>query len=99
MLVHWPGKRVRFIPTSSKSDADPDSSGAAFCSTYGSSKFAVRALTQVAGEARISTFEVVLIMSRTACEWGKHGITVNGYAPGFTDTPLSEHLINICQLG
>lgn len=23
-----------------------------------------------------------------ACEWAKYGITVNGYAPGVTDTPL-----------
>ncbi|KAF7340787.1 Diacetyl reductase [Mycena sanguinolenta] len=40
-------------------------------SVYGSSKFAVRAITQAA-----------------AMEWGKHGIRVNGYAPGATDTPL-----------
>ncbi|KAF8870371.1 NAD(P)-binding protein [Infundibulicybe gibba] len=48
---------------------------AAMCSTYGSSKFAIRSLTQVA-----------------ACEWGKFGITVNGYAPGLTDTPLLEQM-------
>ncbi|KAJ7190220.1 hypothetical protein GGX14DRAFT_538065 [Mycena pura] len=45
--------------------------GAGMCSVYGSSKFAVRAITQAA-----------------AMEWGKHGIRVNGYAPGATDTPL-----------
>ncbi|KAF7340795.1 hypothetical protein MSAN_02108600 [Mycena sanguinolenta] len=45
--------------------------GAGMCSVYGSSKFAVRAITQAA-----------------AMEWGKHGIRVNGYAPGAADTPL-----------
>ncbi|KAJ7710320.1 hypothetical protein B0H16DRAFT_1438036 [Mycena metata] len=45
--------------------------GAGMCSVYGSSKFAVRAITQAA-----------------AVEWGKHGIRVNAYAPGATDTPL-----------
>ncbi|KAK0499040.1 acetoin reductase family protein [Armillaria luteobubalina] len=27
-----------------------------------------------------------------ACEWRKYGITVNGYAPGMTDTPLLQRM-------
>ncbi|KAF8958849.1 acetoin reductase family protein [Flammula alnicola] len=45
----------------------------ALLGTYGASKFAQRALTQVA-----------------AAEWAQHGIRVNGYAPGPTDTPMLE---------
>ncbi|KJA29611.1 hypothetical protein HYPSUDRAFT_60468 [Hypholoma sublateritium FD-334 SS-4] len=45
----------------------------ALLGTYGASKFAQRALTQVA-----------------AAEWAEHGIRVNGYAPGPTDTPMME---------
>lgn len=47
--------------------------GVALLGTYGASKFAQRALTQVA-----------------ACEWAQHGIRVNGYAPGPTDTPMRK---------
>jgi len=44
-------------------------------SAYGSSKFAVRGLTQNA-----------------ALDLGKHGITVNAYAPGPIDTPMLQGL-------
>lgn len=34
-----------------------------------------------------------LLIKQLATEWGKHGITVNGVAPGFVPTALVEHAI------
>ncbi|SJL13085.1 related to L-2.3-butanediol dehydrogenase [Armillaria ostoyae] len=45
------------------------------CSSLGTTKIAIRGLTQIA-----------------AREWGKYGITVNGYAPGVTDAPLLQRM-------
>ncbi|CEL53681.1 3-oxoacyl-[acyl-carrier-protein] reductase FabG OS=Bacillus subtilis (strain 168) GN=fabG PE=3 SV=3 [Rhizoctonia solani AG-1 IB] len=37
----------------------------------------------------ISKFGVRALTQTAALEWGKHNITVNAYAPGFIDTPLT----------
>lgn len=58
------------------------------CSVYGSSKFAVRALTQSAGGFVSLSSKLQIIEYRVAVEWGKHHIRVNAYAPGATETPL-----------
>jgi gluconate 5-dehydrogenase len=34
-----------------------------------------------------------LLIKQLATEWGKHGITVNGVAPGFVPTELVEHAV------
>ena len=62
-------------------------------SAYSASKFAVRGLTQTAGKDR--TF-IVLLLIRTApaLELGRYKITVNSYAPGVIETPMST-----CQHG
>ena len=63
--------------------------GAALFSAYSASKFAIKGLTQSLGES--STFiHGVLTTCNSALEVGKHGITVNSYAPGSIDTPLCE---------
>lgn len=63
---------------------------------YSASKWAVRGLTQTAGEDHI-----VLLSSGSligaALELGRYGITVNSYAPGVIQTPMSKrHVLYSC---
>ena len=60
-------------------------------SAYVASKFAVRGLTQVAGEDFSKRkLHCKVDLSFLAIELGKHGITVNAYAPGFIKTEMCE---------
>jgi NAD(P)-dependent dehydrogenase (short-subunit alcohol dehydrogenase family) len=59
--------------------------GAPYCA----SKWAVRGLTQTAGEDHVVLLSNGLLI-RAALELGRYGITVNSYAPGLIQTPLSE---------
>lgn len=65
--------------------------GAALFSAYSASKFAIKGLTQSLGELSTCIHEV-LTTCYLALEVGKHGITVNSYAPGSVDTPLCEFM-------
>ena len=40
-----------------------------------------------------SKFAVRGLVQSAAMDWAKYGITVNGYAPGPIDTPLSAYLL------
>ena len=57
--------------------------------TYCATKFAIRGLTQSAGttDLWIVSCDVVYFL-QPALEYGKHGITVNAYAPGAIETPF-----------
>lgn len=60
-------------------------------SAYSASKFAVRGLTQTAGELESKLCgNLTLICNISAQEWGKHGIRVNAYAPGAVSTEMCE---------
>ncbi|KXN89489.1 Diacetyl reductase [(S)-acetoin forming] [Leucoagaricus sp. SymC.cos] len=50
---------------------------AALCSTYGSTKFAIRSLTQTAGESLVRYDAYTINRRILACEFGKFNITVN----------------------
>jgi NAD(P)-dependent dehydrogenase (short-subunit alcohol dehydrogenase family) len=54
------------------------------------SKFAVRGLTQTAGQWSLRVFLGCQIEVILALELGEHGITVNAYAPGLIKTQLSK---------
>jgi NAD(P)-dependent dehydrogenase (short-subunit alcohol dehydrogenase family) len=64
--------------------------GHAMYAGYCASKFAVRGLTQSAGALRVVRRRYKWINQHTASELGKMGITVNAYAPGMINTPMSE---------
>ena len=67
-------------------------SGNALLGAYSSSKFAVRGLTQCAGEYFDPTdriYSLVHNIHQPALELGEHGITVNAYAPGIIQTDMS----------
>jgi NAD(P)-dependent dehydrogenase (short-subunit alcohol dehydrogenase family) len=57
---------------------------------YCAAKFAIRGLTQSVGTSLLSPGSENLRTSSAALEVGRHGITVNAYAPGLTMTPLSR---------
>jgi NAD(P)-dependent dehydrogenase (short-subunit alcohol dehydrogenase family) len=63
-------------------------------STYSSSKFAVRGLTQSAGRwpEAFRSKRVVVNSCDLANELGKNGITVNAYAPGAIETPMCKRI-------
>ncbi|KEP49571.1 3-ketoacyl-(acyl-carrier) reductase [Rhizoctonia solani 123E] len=44
----------------------------------------------LSGAYSISKFAIRAITQTAALEWGEHNITVNAYAPGVIDTPLSK---------
>lgn len=66
--------------------------GQASLSAYSASKFGIRALTQCAGACHLSSGPIPFARStfriHSALEFGKHGITVNAYAPGPVKTPM-----------
>jgi NAD(P)-dependent dehydrogenase (short-subunit alcohol dehydrogenase family) len=65
--------------------------GAPLVAAYCASKFAVRGLTQTAGENHIlSSCSSVRFLIKPALELGRYNITVNSYAPGVIETPLSK---------
>ena len=67
--------------------------GGPLTSAYGASKFAVRGLTQSAGRSHISfSFSSLRFLTKPAMELGRYNITVNCYAPGVIETPLSKCL-------
>lgn len=61
---------------------------------YAGSIFCVRALTQSAGQYvdLHAVHDVFTLCVFLAMEWGSYGITVNAYAPGLIDTPMSKLL-------
>jgi len=56
---------------------------------YCASKFAVRGLTQSAGKDRSCCSVLKFPLIKSALELGRYRITVNSYAPGVIDTPMS----------
>jgi NAD(P)-dependent dehydrogenase (short-subunit alcohol dehydrogenase family) len=69
--------------------------GMAGFSPYVMSKFAVRGLTQSAGARRSPATSYAIVTDTRysiALEFGKHGITVNAYAPGSIQTPARTTL-------
>lgn len=65
----------------------------ALSGAYCASKFAIKALVQTAGEAFVALVrsdKVNVYLYLLAKEYADDGITVNAYAPGIIDTPLSK---------
>ncbi|CCM01236.1 uncharacterized protein FIBRA_03284 [Fibroporia radiculosa] len=82
------GRGGRIIGASSQLGKQGQASASAYCAT----KFAVRGLTQSLGDLTcIMTLLVLTLMHfDTALELAEHKITVNAYAPGTVDTPMSR---------
>lgn len=63
---------------------------------YSASKFAVRGLTQSAGNdsfgIHVGITWLILLLENLAAELGRFGITVNAYAPGAIMTPMRKYL-------
>ena len=63
---------------------------------YSASKFAVRGLTQSAGNdsssIHVGIAWLILLFKNLAAELGRFGITVNAYAPGAIMTPMRKDL-------
>jgi NAD(P)-dependent dehydrogenase (short-subunit alcohol dehydrogenase family) len=59
-------------------------------SAYTASKFAIRGLTQTAGELKPYGRGIMWLKHIPAQEWGKHGIRVNAYAPGAIRTEMCK---------
>lgn len=81
-------KNLDILPTQ-PANFNSEFAGAAFFSAYSASKFAIKGLTQSLGKPSILIHDV-LTTCYPALEVGKHGITVNSYAPGSIDTPLCK---------
>lgn len=58
---------------------------------YSASKCAVKGFTQSAGKGHFA-LPLTAILIELALELGQYGITVNSYAPGIIQTPLSKWL-------
>ncbi|KAJ7809434.1 hypothetical protein B0H13DRAFT_2385249 [Mycena leptocephala] len=71
--------------------------GMAMLPDYSSSKFAVRGLTQAAGQPPFIHCYTIMNLVQ-ALEFGKHGITVNTYAPGGVITPMTEQFAPLAGL-
>lgn len=63
-------------------------------SAYAATKFAVRGITQAAG-GRAGIIRHQLLTSTLAGEWGKHGISVNAYAPGLCCSNLFDGIFKL----
>ncbi|KAF5319464.1 hypothetical protein D9619_008772 [Psilocybe cf. subviscida] len=67
--------------------------GFSFLSGYSATKFAVRGLTQAAGDQKriiVRRTKADLTDIAQAAELAPHGITVNAYAPGMVDTSMAR---------
>ncbi|KAG2136958.1 uncharacterized protein EDB93DRAFT_1253817 [Suillus bovinus] len=65
--------------------------GFPYNSSYTASKFAIRGLTQAAGsDCRDAHIDHLNKDRFTAIELGQYGITVNAYAPGAIETPMTK---------
>ena len=66
-------------------------SGEVLTATYTASKFAIRGLTQTTGENCVLTScSLPRFLIKSARELGRYNITVNCYAPGAIETPMSK---------
>ena len=66
--------------------------GSPFFSVYSTTKAGIRGLTQAVGELATLTRFFCSQMC-VASELGRHGITVNSYAPGVIDTDMRECIL------
>jgi NAD(P)-dependent dehydrogenase (short-subunit alcohol dehydrogenase family) len=68
--------------------------GYAYLGPYCISKAAVRSLTQTTGTSTSHLGVAILREPTTALELREHNITVNAYAPGVIDTPMSMFILD-----